>query len=124
MEYTALFEPDQEAGGFVITFPDLDFGVTQGDTEEEALDMATDLLICILQELIQQGQELPKPKKYRGRNYRAVVLPTMPALKAELYSAFQASGIRKTELAHQLNIHKANLDRLFDLRHQSRMDHI
>jgi len=35
MEYPALFEPAQE-GGFVVTFPDFDWGITQGETEEEA----------------------------------------------------------------------------------------
>jgi hypothetical protein len=29
MEYPALFEPSKE-GGFVVTFPDFDWGVTQG----------------------------------------------------------------------------------------------
>ena len=43
-EYPALFEPDREAGGYVVTFPDFSFGVTQGDTLQEAMIMASDLL--------------------------------------------------------------------------------
>ena len=38
--YPALFEPDRQAGGFVVTFPDFRYGVTQGDTLEEAAEMA------------------------------------------------------------------------------------
>ena len=35
MEYPVLFEPSKE-GGFVVTFPDFDWGVTQGETEQDA----------------------------------------------------------------------------------------
>jgi len=38
--YLALFEPDLKAGGYVVTFPDFGYGVTQGETDEEALAMA------------------------------------------------------------------------------------
>jgi antitoxin HicB len=36
MEYPALFEPAEE-GGFVVTFPDFEWGITQGDDETDAL---------------------------------------------------------------------------------------
>jgi antitoxin HicB len=48
----------------------------------------------------------------------------LQAAKAELYLAFQASGIRKAELARRVGIPSANVDRLFDLNHHSRLDHI
>jgi antitoxin HicB len=51
-------------------------------------------------------------------------LPALQAAKAGLYLAFQASGIRKAELARRLGIPSANIDRLFDLNHHSRLDHI
>ena len=41
LQYTALFQPAEE-GGFVVTFPDIPSAITQGDTEEDALDMAAD----------------------------------------------------------------------------------
>jgi predicted RNase H-like HicB family nuclease len=43
MEYPALFEPAPE-GGFIVTIPDFGWGVSQGDTEDEALQMAIALL--------------------------------------------------------------------------------
>ena len=42
--FNALFEPDTEMGGFVVTFPDFKWGVTRGDNEQEALDMAVDII--------------------------------------------------------------------------------
>ncbi len=51
-------------------------------------------------------------------------LSALQAAKASLYLAFQASGIRKAELARRLGIPSANVDPLFDLNHHSRLDHI
>ena len=66
-------------------------------------------------EHIRKGEDLPKPKIHRGRNYRAVRLPTLQTAKVDLYRVFSAAGIRKTEFARRLGISKGNVDRLFDL---------
>jgi antitoxin HicB len=123
MEYPALFEPAKE-GGFVITFPDFDWGITQGDTEQEGREMAMDALLTMIREHIRTGEALPLATKPRGKKYRMIGLPVLPGAKAGLYMAFMASGIRKSELARRIGISKANVDRLFDLRHHSRMDQI
>jgi antitoxin HicB len=122
--YPALFDPDPKAGGFVVTFPDFRYGVTQGDTVKEALEMAQDLLEGLLLDLIEDGEDLPKASKRRGRHYRPVALPALQSAKVELYLAFRAAGLRKAELARRIGIPKSNLDRLFDLRHQSRFDQL
>lgn len=122
-EYLALFEPAAE-GGFVVTFPDFDWGVTQGDTEESAVEMATDALEMIIADRIRKGQPLPRTSKPRGRKYRTIRLPALSAIKAELYRAFRESGINKAGLARRMGIATANVDRLFDLKHRSRLDQI
>jgi antitoxin HicB len=121
MEYAALFEPARE-GGFVITIPDFGWGVSQGDTEEEAREMATALLQTLVQEHIRKGEALPRPAKRRGRKYRFVSLPALQGAKAELYMAFLGSGIRKAELARRLGIPKTTVDRLFNLENHTRLD--
>lgn len=122
--YPALFDPDHKAGGFVVTFPDFSYGVTQGETMQESYEMAQDLLQCLISDLIEQGDELPKPSKRRGRNFREVSLAALQSAKAELYREFLLSGIKKAEFARRIGIHKANLDRLFDLNHHSRLDQL
>lgn len=122
--YYALFEPDQRHGGFVVTFPDLDHGATQGETLEEARDMAEDLLRSIAGELMKRGEELPRATKHRGKKYRLISLPALQSAKAEFYSAFRASRIKKTELARRIGIPKTNVERIFDLDHASRFDQI
>jgi antitoxin HicB len=123
MEYAALFEPAEE-GGFVITIPDFRWGVSQGETEAEAREMAADLLQTLIQEHIRNREALPRPIKRRGRKYRAIRLSALQGAKAELYVAFLTSGMRKAELARRLGIPKTNVDRLFDLDHHSRLDQI
>lgn len=123
MEYPALFEPADE-GGFVVTFPDFDWGITQGDSEDEARAMAADALCTMIQEHIRKGDALPPPSRPRGRQYRMIRLPSLASAKAALYAAFAGSGLRKTDLARKLNIPKTNVDRLFDLKHHSRLDQI
>ncbi len=122
--YPALFEPDRKAGGFVVTFPDFRYGVTQGEKLAEAVEMAQDLLEGLLSDLIEQGEDLPKPSKRRGRHYRLVSLPALQSAKIELYRAFHASSLRKAEFARRIGIAKSNLDRLFDLKHRSRFDQL
>ena len=121
MEYAALFEPAEE-GGFVISIPDFGWGVSQGDTEDEARQMAAALLQTLVQEHIRKGEELPLPTRPRGKKYRAVRLPALQSAKAELYMAFKESGIRKAELARRLGIPKTTVDRLFDFGNHTRLD--
>jgi antitoxin HicB len=123
MEYPARFEPAEE-GGFVVTFPDFGWGVTQGDSEAEAREMAADALTTMIEEHIRSGDPLPRPSKPRGRKYRMIRLPALAAAKAELYQIFSESGVRKAELARRVGMSKTNVDRLFDLRHRSRLDHL
>jgi antitoxin HicB len=121
MKYPALFEPAEE-GGFVITFPDVDEAITQGDDEREGLEMAQDALITMFAHLIREGKPINPPSCPKGRKIRMIDLPVMVSVKTALYIAFRESGMTKAELARKLDIPRANVDRLFDFRHHSRMD--
>ena len=122
--YYARFEPDLEAGGFVVTFPDVSGAITQGETLEEATMMAEDVLACVFSFLMNEGKDLPKARKRRSRRLRPISLPGVQSAKVELYQVFRASGLTKTQLAARMGIAKSNLDRLFDLQHQSRFNQI
>jgi antitoxin HicB len=122
--YPALFEPDHEKGGFVVTFPDLPPCITQGDSENEARAMAQDALAMMLSHIIGQGGEIPRPSARRGRKFRQIQLPPMENAKLDLYRAFRASGLRKAELARRMGIQKTNIDLLFDLERPSRFEQI
>lgn len=122
--YFALFEPDREAGGFVVTFPDFGYGATQGETDQEAMEMAQDLLMLTIGDYIREGKPLPAPSRHRGAKYRPVALPVLQSAKVGLYGAFMNSGLKKAEFARRIGIPKTHIERLFSLRHHSRFDQI
>src|ERR1035437_5425464 len=122
LHFNAMFEPDEEKGGFVVTFPDLKWGVTQGETEQEAMAMAADAIGMIVRDYINQGENLPRPSKVRGRKYRAVRLPALQSAKAELYMAFKESGIRRADRARGVGIPTTSGTRFFDFGNQTKLE--
>ena len=58
--YPAIFHKAVE-GGYVVIFPDFDYGGTQGDTLNEAIEMAQDYIGTWLYDDFIHGKELPKP---------------------------------------------------------------
>lgn len=124
ISYSARFEPDEEKqdGGFTVTFLDLPSVITQGDNEPHARAMALDALLLLLKYQIANGATIPRPRKHRGPELRSIELPALASAKLELYWAWQASGLSKSEFARRINSPKANIDRLFSLSHHSRWD--
>ena len=58
-EYTVLLDPDEEEGGYTVTVPALPGIVTQGETVEEALEMARDAIALYIEDLIADGEPIP-----------------------------------------------------------------
>lgn len=111
-----------EEGGYVVGFPDVPEAMTQGEDREEALMRAVDALETALSFYIDARQPLPAPSKAKGR---PVVRPSaLECAKLALYAEMIAQGVRKSELARRLGWHLPQVDRLFDLRHASRLDQI
>jgi predicted RNase H-like HicB family nuclease len=79
--YYARFEPDPESRYLIITFPDIEWGVSQGENEQDAREMATDLLRTLLGEHMRKGEPIPKAKTHRGARYHLIALPTLEAAK-------------------------------------------
>src|SRR5215469_15055442 len=112
---------DQEAdGGYVVTLPDIGYGATQGDTREEALHQAEDLLEEAILGVMANDEDVPLPSPARGRP--VVGLPALTAAKFELYRAMRAAGLSKDELALRLGWSPSQVTRLFDGHHAVRLD--
>ena len=80
--YFAVFHPPKKAGGwYEVKFPDLACGVTQGKTLNEALDMAVDLISCVLV-TGRKGREYNDPSPYEAIQAQAgpgdLVFPVTP----------------------------------------------
>lgn len=112
----------EEDGGYVVTLPDIGYGATQGETLEEALAQAEDLLEEAVLGMMAHGEEVPVPSRAKGRP--TVALPALTAAKLEAYRAMRAAGLNKKQLAARLGWQPSQVTRLFDGRHASRLDQI
>jgi predicted RNase H-like HicB family nuclease len=76
--YTVLYEPAEE-GGYVVTVPALPGLVTEGDTLEEAREMAKDAIKGYIESLVQDGQPIPGDIKLRLEPKKEQIKITVPA---------------------------------------------
>lgn len=122
MQYPALLAPATE-GGFVVTFRDIPEAITQGDTEEEALDMAADALLTAMDFYFDDKRAVPQPSKAR-KGERLVALPPSVAAKVLLLNEMLAQDVRPIDLAERLGTTKQEVNRLIDLEHTTKIDRI
>ena len=57
--YTVMLFPDVDEGGYTATVPALPGCVTEGDTLEEALEMARDAIRLYLEDVKASGEPIP-----------------------------------------------------------------
>jgi len=113
IRYPARIEP-QEGGGFFVQFVDLDDTFTEGQTLEEALFNAAEVLSAMLGWRLDQGHEVPPPsKRIKGAHYIAPDAKTQAAMLLRL-----ARGERSlSELARALETSWPAVKRLEDPGH-------
>ncbi|MBL8352590.1 MAG: type II toxin-antitoxin system HicB family antitoxin [Burkholderiaceae bacterium] len=113
----------QPEGGFVVTFPDVPEAITQGEDRDEALLYAVDALETALSFYMDERRPLPVPSK--PKRGQPIVRPSvLESAKLAIYAEMLAQGIKKSELARRLGWHMPQVDRLLDLHHASRMEHL
>lgn len=121
LDYPVILTPAEE-GGFIITFPDVPEAITQGEDEEGALLCAVDALETALSLYVDNRHPLPIPSDPQER---LTVHPSaLECAKLGVYQAMTEQGVKKAELARRLGWHLPQVDRLFDLKHASRLDQI
>ena len=111
-----------EEGGFIVNFPDLPNGWSQGETREEALERAEDLLEEMVLGRMAHGEAVPLPSPPKGRPL--VSLPALAAAKLEAYRAMRDAGLDERQLAARLGWQPAQVARLFTGRQPPRLDRI
>ena len=106
-----------------VEFLDVPEAHTFGDDEDEALMHAVDALESALSLYIEDRRDIPKPSTTK-RGFKLVTLPALSEAKVALYTAMRAGQVGKAELARRLNCHLPQVDRLLDLMHGSRLEHL
>ena len=121
-QYPVLLTPAEE-GGFVVTCRDLPQLITQGDTEQDALEQAADAMDEVFATYMIEGIEFPEPSKARRREH--LVAPQAETMaKAALFVAMRQAGISKLQLARRLGVDEKEVRRLLDPHYGSKLPRI
>ena len=102
--------------------PDVPGAITFGEDRAEALARAVDAIETVFLGHMADRRDLPMPRA--GRRGPFVTLPALTEAKLALYTEMRAAKVGKAELARRLNWHLPQVDRLLDLRHNSRLDQL
>ena len=119
--YPVQLDPEED-GGYVVTLPDIGYGATQGDTLEEALLQAEDMLEEAILGMIAHNEDVPAPSPANGRP--VVRLPALTAAKLELYRAMRQAGLDETQLAQRLGWPPKKITHIFDGYHVVRLEQL
>jgi len=123
MRFPVILTEDDADGGFVVTFPDIPEAITQGESKEEALQMAQEALETALEFYFEDKRAVPAPSGIR-RGQDFVALSASLAAKVLLLNEMLAQNIRPAELARRLGTSPQEVNRLTNLRHTTRIDGI
>ncbi len=118
--YPARFTPDEDDGGFVVTFRDLPEAITQGDSVEQAVREARDCLEEAVANRIAMDLPIPEPSEVETGEVR-IALHAQMAAKASLSMAMREEGMSKVELAKRLRCDEKSVRRLLDPLYSPRM---
>lgn len=110
-------------GTYLVEVPDLPEANSVGDDQDEALLNAADAIGTALEIYFDERRAIPLPSKAR-KDQPTVVLPAIEEAKVLLWNEMQAQNIRKAELARRLNVHMPQIDRLFNLKHSTKVEFI
>jgi antitoxin HicB len=111
-EYPAVVEKD-EAGFYLVTFPDFPEAATDCRSREQVLAEATDCLEEAVAGRIKRGDDLPRPSHPELHSV-IVALPALSALKAAFYLAAKETRLSQSALAAKLGKKRGEVERLLD----------
>ena len=120
--YPANVKPDED-GFFLVTFPDISFAATDGESLKEALAEAEDCLEEAIAVCISDGLTIPEPSPVKKDQY-AIPLSAQMSAKAALHIAVCEEGISKTELARRLGVDEKEVRRILSPGHQTKLPRI
>lgn len=123
MQYPAKFEPDHEAGGYVVTFRDIPEAITQGDDDAEAMAMAEDVLVSSMDFYFEDNRPVPAPSEPQP-DERMVSLPASVAAKVLLLNEMLSQKVGPSELARRLGTIPQVVNRMMDLHHTTKIDKV
>jgi len=62
-DFKVLLQPDEDAGGYIVSCPALPGCYTQGDTIDEALENIEEAILLCLEDMMAENQPIPDMSK-------------------------------------------------------------
>ena len=119
MHYPVTLTPDTD--GFCVTFRDIPEAISQGDTIDEALEMAQDALMVAMEFYFEDNRAVPMPSQAQDGEH-LVSLPPSVWVKVLLLNEMIAQNVSQAEPAKRMGIVPQSLTRLVDLSHTTKID--
>jgi predicted RNase H-like HicB family nuclease len=92
----------EDGGRWLVTFPDWNGAVTEGDDPDGAMVNAGGCLETMIDYRLRKRLDIPAPGRARGR--RLVAPESDLATRAALWRAFRESGLTEAEFAAQFGL--------------------
>lgn len=115
--YAAQFEPGDNPGITVVTFPDVPEAITEGEGMPDARQQAADALGTALLAYVRMGRPLPETKTLG----EVISPPADIAAKLAVLEAFAKAGISRSELARRIGKDEKEARRILDPMHPTKL---
>ena len=112
MKYRVKLTPDDN-DTFLVTSPDFPEVITFGKTRDDALKYAVGAFREIIAGYMYNKKPIPKPSKIRTKD-DFITLPFQTEIKIRMYESMRDSGMKKSELARKMKLHRQEIERLLD----------
>ena len=113
----------RDEASFLVDFADFPEAHSVGETMEEAHREAVDGLITAVELYMDDRRMVPMPSA-AAQGQHTVPLPALETAKVLLWNEMLQQKMRKADLARKMQVHQPQIDRLFDLRHATKLDFV
>ncbi len=120
--YQINIDPDDDS--WLVTSPDFGELATFGTTKDQARAKGLAAIEEAIAGRIADGEEIPAPLQKISTQGEFIQLPAMVFLKSALYMTLRDQHKTRADLMRGLGWHREQVDRLFRLEHNSRLDAI
>jgi antitoxin HicB len=116
--YPVMLTPDEDT--WLVTSRDFPELTTFGTSKEAALFYAVGALREAIAARFAYREDIPLPSRPR-KGERLVTLPAQAAIKLMLFRSMLEKGLRKSDLAARIGVHKQEMDRIFSPTHATNL---
>ena len=107
--------------GYLVTFRDVPEALTQGDTYEEAVEMAQDALTTAMDFYFEDNRPVPLPSQAKEGEV-LIELPLSVWSKVLLLNEMLNQHVNQADLAKRMGIKPQQVTRIVNLEHATKID--